>query len=292
MLLDPGLSQRMLSFASQAVVQLTPSTMASDSHPPTGSDRPIPAAKHPVTSSSGSGSSIFTTSSRLSCQSFLRSIDKTFAKTRVYRNARRNVSTDSFNTTDTGLSRWSQLSGLSLGEISNVSIICLPVYTVELNNGQVYQQVMGRAADGKVRSGMVSLPRLQSLRQESVKVAAELRLRLLSVSDRERRLLEAATEGDSNTIELLLKKMESHIHVIDANMQTCLHHAASRGHEATVRLLLDRGAEMVATYWRKNTPLHVAAGGGREATVRLLLDRGAEIGAKNSTMNPPLHVAA
>ncbi len=63
---------------------------------------------------------------------------------------------------------------------------------------------------------------------------------------------------------------------------TPLRHAAKGGHEATVRLLLDRGASIEA--WEcgsRNTPLGEAPPeSGHEATVRLLLDRGANIEAR------------
>jgi len=275
MLLDPDFHQRMLSFASQAAIQQTPPALASGSHAPMGADCPATAIARRVTSTGDSGSSIFTTTTHLSRQSFLRSIDKTLAKTQVYRNARRNLSTDSFNTTATGNSRWSQLSGLSLGEISNVSIICLPVYIVELNNGQVYQQVLGKTADGKVTRDILTLQRLQRPRQESINVAADLRLRLFLVAERESRLLEATAEGDSATVQLLSDRFASSVHVSDANRQTSLRLAATAGHEATVRLLLDRGAEVDVNNWYQDTPLHLAATRRHEATVRLLLDRGA-----------------
>jgi len=292
MLLDPDLSQRMFTFASQAVVEQTPSTVASDSHAPTGSDRFVTAATSLVTASSGSGSSIFTISSQLSCHSVLHSINKTLAKTRVYKNARKNESTYSFNTTDTGHSRWSQLSGLSLSEISNVSVISLPVYIVELNNGQVYQQVMGIVADGKVRRGLLSSPGLQSLRRQSIKAAAYLRHRLLPVPDRESRLLDAAVKRNSVTIQDVPDWLAPHVDVGDANRRTSLHRAAASGHEATVRLLLEGGAKPDVTDDAENTPLHLAANGGHEATVRLLLDHGAEMGVKNMAADTPLHIAA
>lgn len=59
--------------------------------------------------------------------------------------------------------------------------------------------------------------------------------------------------------------------------------AAKAGHEATVRLLLDRGASIEAKdneYER--TALYLATVRHHEATVRLLLERGANpLGLKN-----------
>ncbi|KAF8246227.1 ankyrin, partial [Wilcoxina mikolae CBS 423.85] len=63
--------------------------------------------------------------------------------------------------------------------------------------------------------------------------------------------------------------------------RTALHHAAGNGHLDTVRLLLDKGADIEAKYrdWygTSRTALHNAAGNGHLDTVRLLLDRGFEI---------------
>jgi ankyrin repeat protein len=55
--------------------------------------------------------------------------------------------------------------------------------------------------------------------------------------------------------------------------------AASNGHEAIARLLLDKGAEVNANYKYRMTPLLEAASNGHEAIARLLLDKGAEINA-------------
>jgi len=74
----------------------------------------------------------------------VRALDQTLIRSRVYRKASRNMSTDSFNTSGTGNSR------LSIGDISNVSTTCLPVYIVKLTNGQVYLQMLQSTADGKV----------------------------------------------------------------------------------------------------------------------------------------------
>jgi len=41
----------------------------------------------------------------------------------------------------------------------------------------------------------------------------------------------------------------------------------------------------------ENTPLYLAATGGHEATVRLLLDRGAEVNVENVVGKTPLHLA-
>lgn len=58
--------------------------------------------------------------------------------------------------------------------------------------------------------------------------------------------------------------------------RTALEVAASRGHEAVVRLLLERGADVNAKdKYRGETALRAAVSGGHEVVMRLLLERGA-----------------
>ena len=66
----------------------------------------------------------------------------------------------------------------------------------------------------------------------------------------------------------------------DSNGRTPLSWAAEKGHEAVVKLLLEKGAELEAKdYYNGQTPLSRAAEKGREAVVKLLLEKGA--GAQN-----------
>jgi ankyrin repeat protein len=62
---------------------------------------------------------------------------------------------------------------------------------------------------------------------------------------------------------------------MDRSTSTALHEAAASGHEATIRLLLERGANIETRDYRGITALHTAAAFGHEATTRLLLDYGA-----------------
>ena len=73
---------------------------------------------------------------------------------------------------------------------------------------------------------------------------------------------------------------------------TCLMEAAFNGHLAICRLLLDKGAQVVAKDVHGWTPLHFAARFGHVKIVRLLCDRGADVEARTNEGWRPLHVAA
>src|SRR5271170_3505133 len=64
----------------------------------------------------------------------------------------------------------------------------------------------------------------------------------------------------------------------DSYSQTPLSWAAEKGHEAVVKLLLEKGAELETKDKRHGQPpLSWAAEKGHEAVVKLLLEKGAEL---------------
>ncbi|KAI8710370.1 hypothetical protein NCS52_01582000 [Fusarium sp. LHS14.1] len=98
----------------------------------------------------------------------------------------------------------------------------------------------------------------------------------------------AAENGHEAVVRLLLDR-GAHIEVADKMWgRTPLSWAAEVGHEAIVRLLLDRGADTEATDEDGLTPLLLAVENGHEAIVRLLLDRGAHIKAADMWGRMPL----
>ena len=68
--------------------------------------------------------------------------------------------------------------------------------------------------------------------------------------------------------------------------------AARNGHEAVVKLLLEKGAELETKNTDGRTPLSYAARNGHEAVVELLLEKGAELETKDKDGETPLSYAA
>ncbi|KAF1957092.1 ankyrin, partial [Byssothecium circinans] len=73
-------------------------------------------------------------------------------------------------------------------------------------------------------------------------------------------------------------------------MELC--QAAANGHEAVVRLLVDKGTNINAKDPYGLTALHQAAANGHEAVVQLLMNKGADVNAKSSSRLTALHQAS
>ena len=70
-----------------------------------------------------------------------------------------------------------------------------------------------------------------------------------------------------------------------------LYLAASEGHEDTLQMLLDNGADVNAKDWLGSTALDWAAPGGHERTVRTLLRNGSNLDSRDAYENTGLHWA-
>ncbi|XP_013388856.1 serine/threonine-protein phosphatase 6 regulatory ankyrin repeat subunit B-like [Lingula anatina] len=124
-------------------------------------------------------------------------------------------------------------------------------------------------------------------------------------------LLEAAEDGDIESLQELLTVGECDINFQSEEGRTPLHLAAFKGHTQCVQLLLQHGAdtniqckpEFGYIMWRdapKNavhlqdgsTPLHWAALGSGTQCVQLLLQHGADTSIQDMGGSTPLHIAA
>ena len=90
-------------------------------------------------------------------------------------------------------------------------------------------------------------------------------------------LMIAAIKGDLASVKLLLDRGAR----VSQPGWTALHYAASGREPSTVEWLLDRGAEVDALSPNGSTPLMMAAQYGSEASVDLLLARGANMALRN-----------
>ena len=91
----------------------------------------------------------------------------------------------------------------------------------------------------------------------------------------------AAEKGHEAVVKLLLEKgadVESKDRYYG---QTPLSWAAEKGHEAVVKLLLEKGADVESKDEYGRTPLWWAAEKGHEAVVKLLLEKGADVESKD-----------
>lgn len=82
------------------------------------------------------------------------------------------------------------------------------------------------------------------------------------------------------------------INAKDSHDCTSLDLAIEHGHESTVMLLLEAGADIEATGRQSMTPLQAAAFHGRESIVTLLIESGAYVDAKSSYLGYALQVAS
>jgi ankyrin repeat protein len=99
----------------------------------------------------------------------------------------------------------------------------------------------------------------------------------------------ALRKGHEAVVKLLLKKGAELESKDDSGGWTPLWLAAGNGHEAVVKLLLKKGAELESKEDSGGrTPLSLAAGNGHEAVVKLLLEKGAELESKDSGGRTPL----
>jgi ankyrin repeat protein len=103
-------------------------------------------------------------------------------------------------------------------------------------------------------------------------------------------LISAVRGGDAKSMAKLIAVNPELINARDAAGNSLLHHAAGFGNLATMKFLLEHGADANAGNKRKSTPLFWAL--GDEGKVRLLLDHGANVNARAIDGRTPVYLAA
>jgi len=108
-------------------------------------------------------------------------------------------------------------------------------------------------------------------------------------------LLVQACEFGDLVIAWLLINRGADVLATNPRGWTPLHITSDKGHESLTQMLIDSGGTgAVVTAIDKNhsTPLHLALGKGHETVARLLIDRGADVSATNLCGYTPLHIAS
>ena len=93
-------------------------------------------------------------------------------------------------------------------------------------------------------------------------------------------LVEETRKGHTETVKLLLDK-EADVNMNTDNGDTALIEASDKGHIEIVKLLLDKEADVNAKNVVGNTALILAAAGGHSRIVSMLLNNGADVNATN-----------
>ena len=113
-----------------------------------------------------------------------------------------------------------------------------------------------------------------------------------SAQDSDRLLLAWSAIGREDAVEGLLSENEEvDIGARDDDGWTALMHAARGGHQGTVKVLLEHGANVHSENNEGGTALHVAAEYGRSEVVRLLLEAGADYEALDALGRTPFYRA-
>jgi uncharacterized protein len=101
-------------------------------------------------------------------------------------------------------------------------------------------------------------------------------------------LVLAAQAGSLKVADLLLSQNKTKLEIRTPQDENALMMAALGGHEALVKKLVDKGADVNKTGW---TPLHYAATKGHIGIIKVLLEKHAYIDAESPNKSTPLMMA-
>jgi hypothetical protein len=124
-------------------------------------------------------------------------------ETRVYRNTLSRISMESLTSSKPCTAHWSTLSGLSLADVSKVSVLSLPLSANELYNPQWYNKER-RAVDMNVNGGLARLARVPMPPHRTVS-SITLRGRIYSGGFKARGEMGGRREGLSSLMSSVLR---------------------------------------------------------------------------------------
>lgn len=261
--------------------------------------------------------------SRPSMCSIPRSFEKILRSSRPYKSTIVWNDGISLNSSAMKHTRWTSMSDMSLSEISNIAVIDLPIFPVDLWSYEAYgldnrassQEHFFKAVRANDYEGIVTaleegvnVDSSDCRNQTALMIAAQYGY--LSVA---RLLLEyganteavfedtqytltstviviAAGNGQDHIIELLLEFGAN----INGGNSRALHAAVSKNFESTVRLLISNGVDVnrYRTPGYEETALHEAARLGQRNIAQILLEHGASVKTKNRFFKTPRRLAS
>lgn len=102
----------------------------------------------------------------------------------------------------------------------------------------------------------------------------------------------ASKYGNKTAANLLIERKKANINALDKDSGTPLHLASENGHEAIVKLLLEKGADLEALDSDDSTPLHRASENGYHEVVKLLLHKKVDKERRDRFDRTPLYLAS
>lgn len=232
-----------------------------------------------------------------------RVFEATLLKTRLYKRALLNNSIFSLSSSASPTGHWSVLSGISLAEISNLSVLCLPICASQLENPACYGGSLATAAvpdplDQPPNPPLTDQPPPVPLLYETIQTYETTVRRLQEQAtfryqaNRYKLLSESFSGANPKAVLSLLLVDDVDIeYKVEPGGFTALHGASIWGHKNVARILLDCGANKEASCAYGFTPLQLAIRFGGYETVQLLLERGANYVARDGDGHTALQSA-
>jgi ankyrin repeat protein len=172
------------------------------------------------------------------------------------------------------------------GVVGSLLIIALALAGLEwpvrllLEKGANIETKSKRSANVQMPANMLFAPKVNPARKYNLVFGNRVHELEMPFAYSQTALIVAAGRGHEAVVRRLLER-GANIEATDTKASTAVMLAASGGHTATVKLLLKEGAKIEATDVNGSTALRFAAGRGHQATVKLLLEEGAKVDAAN-----------